>query len=254
MMTPHRRSACDHRLARRPSRRSQDQDHRRVLQDARRAAAAFGRLSGCAYSGRGVSSTSIRSRTRMTRGRICIRTPPSSRARCRRSAFPQATRLSPTIPAAGSPAHRAWWMFLSFGHPNVKVLDGGLQKWTREGPPHPFRGGHGEVWKIPPPRSIPVLCAASSSCWAIWKRMPSNWSMRGTRPRFEGTVVEPWPGRRSGHIPGSRNVPYAELFDANNRRDEAAGGSCARRSRAPGVDMTKPISDDLRLRGLGAWY
>src|SRR6201747_1976012 len=32
-------------------------------------------------------------------------------------------------------APRAWWMFLSFGHPNVKVLDGGLKKWTREGRP-----------------------------------------------------------------------------------------------------------------------
>jgi len=32
-------------------------------------------------------------------------------------------------------APRAWWMFLSFGHPNVKVLDGGLQKWLREGRP-----------------------------------------------------------------------------------------------------------------------
>src|SRR5580693_6469874 len=30
-------------------------------------------------------------------------------------------------------APRAWWMFLSFGHPNVKVLDGGLQKWRAEG-------------------------------------------------------------------------------------------------------------------------
>src|SRR6202040_2931308 len=32
-------------------------------------------------------------------------------------------------------APRAWWMFLSFGHPNVKVLDGGLQKWKAEGRP-----------------------------------------------------------------------------------------------------------------------
>src|ERR1700704_5978685 len=32
-------------------------------------------------------------------------------------------------------APRAWWMFLSFGHPNVKVLDGGLKKWLREGRP-----------------------------------------------------------------------------------------------------------------------
>src|SRR5258707_12502340 len=32
-------------------------------------------------------------------------------------------------------APRAWWMFLSFGHRQVKVLDGGLQKWLREGRP-----------------------------------------------------------------------------------------------------------------------
>src|SRR5947207_304935 len=32
-------------------------------------------------------------------------------------------------------APRAWWMFLSFGHRNVKVLDGGLKKWLREGRP-----------------------------------------------------------------------------------------------------------------------
>src|ERR1700710_625233 len=32
-------------------------------------------------------------------------------------------------------APRAWWMFLSFGHPNVKVLDGGLKKWEAEGRP-----------------------------------------------------------------------------------------------------------------------
>src|SRR4051795_4879257 len=28
---------------------------------------------------------------------------------------------------------RAWWMFLSFGHSNVRVLNGGLKKWTAEG-------------------------------------------------------------------------------------------------------------------------
>src|SRR5260370_1892834 len=32
-------------------------------------------------------------------------------------------------------APRVWWMFLAFGHSNVKVLDGGLKKWLREGRP-----------------------------------------------------------------------------------------------------------------------
>src|SRR5437660_9798802 len=30
-------------------------------------------------------------------------------------------------------APRAWWMFLSFGHRNVRVLNGGLKKWRAEG-------------------------------------------------------------------------------------------------------------------------
>ena len=32
--------------------------------------------------------------------------------------------------------------------------------------------------------------------------------------RFEGRAPEPRPGIRSGHIPGTRNVPYNQLFDA----------------------------------------
>ena len=30
---------------------------------------------------------------------------------------------------------RAWWMFISFGHRDVRVLDGGLKKWRAEGRP-----------------------------------------------------------------------------------------------------------------------
>jgi thiosulfate/3-mercaptopyruvate sulfurtransferase len=32
-------------------------------------------------------------------------------------------------------APRAWWMFLSYGHDKVRILDGGLKKWRAEGRP-----------------------------------------------------------------------------------------------------------------------
>src|SRR5579872_3481122 len=32
-------------------------------------------------------------------------------------------------------APRAWWMFLAFGHSNVRILNGGLKKWRAEGRP-----------------------------------------------------------------------------------------------------------------------
>ena len=39
------------------------------------------------------------------------------------------------IPAAGSQPPGRGGMFLSFGYRNVRVLDGGLKKWLREGRP-----------------------------------------------------------------------------------------------------------------------
>ncbi len=32
-------------------------------------------------------------------------------------------------------APRAWWMFLSYGHRDVRIVDGGLKKWRAEGRP-----------------------------------------------------------------------------------------------------------------------
>jgi thiosulfate/3-mercaptopyruvate sulfurtransferase len=111
-------------------------------------------------------------------------------------------------------APRAWWMFLSFGHSSVKVLDGGLQKWLREGrPTH-----SGKV--LPKPGRFEAKLDSSfvRNKQQLLGNMTSDAEQlvdARPRARFEGTVTEPWPGRRSGHIPFSRNVPYAELFDAS---------------------------------------
>jgi thiosulfate/3-mercaptopyruvate sulfurtransferase len=134
---------------------------------------------------------------------------------------------------------RAWWMFLSFGHPNVKVLDGGMLKWRAEGRPVES----GEV--TPKPGSFKAKFDPSRI--RSKEQLVDNLGTKREqlvdarpRPRFEGTVSEAWPGRRSGHIPGSRNVPYADLFDAKTGAmktlDElrnAFGGAA--------VDTTKPI-------------
>jgi thiosulfate/3-mercaptopyruvate sulfurtransferase len=111
-------------------------------------------------------------------------------------------------------APRAWWMFLSFGHPHVKVLDGGLKKWLREG--RPTHSG-----KVTPAKPGKFQATLDSSFVRSQQQLLGNLDSKREqlvdarpRARFEGAVAEPWPGRRSGHIPGSRNVPYAELFDA----------------------------------------
>src|SRR4051812_23373358 len=111
-------------------------------------------------------------------------------------------------------APRAWWMFLSFGYPDVKVLDGGLKKWTREG----RATQSGNVTAKPGK----FQARLDSSYIRSQKQLVSNLETGAEqvidarpRPRFEGTVAEPRAGLRGGHIPGSRSVPYAGLFDAD---------------------------------------
>ncbi len=110
-------------------------------------------------------------------------------------------------------APRAWWMFLSFGHRNIKVLDGGLQKWRAEGRPVQSgavspRPGHFTA-KLDPS----YVRSKAQLVDTIASRREQVIDARA-RPRFAGTVPEPRPGLRAGHIPTSLNLPYNDLFDA----------------------------------------
>jgi thiosulfate/3-mercaptopyruvate sulfurtransferase len=136
-------------------------------------------------------------------------------------------------------ACRAWWMFLSFGYPNVKVLDGGLQKWLREG--RPTHSG----------KVIPKLgkfqAKLDSSYLRSQQELVDNLQTHAEQvidarpgPRFEGSGAEPRAGLRGGHIPGSRSVPYAELFDAATGAMKPLEALRQAFQRA-GVDLAKPI-------------
>jgi thiosulfate/3-mercaptopyruvate sulfurtransferase len=136
-------------------------------------------------------------------------------------------------------APRAWWMFLSFGHPNVKVLDGGLQKWLREGRPT-----HSGVVTPKPgkfrARLDPSYIRSKQQLLDNLQTKREQLVDARPRARFEGSVAEPWPGRRSGHIPGSRSVPYAELFDAKTGAMKPLD-ELRKAFTGAGVDMTAPI-------------
>lgn len=109
-------------------------------------------------------------------------------------------------------APRAWWMFRLFGHDDVKVLDGGLKKWMAEGRPVDAAP------VLPRPASFTARFAPAGV--RRLDQMVANLDSRAeqvvdarARDRFAGEAAEPWPGRRAGHIPGSRNVPFNELID-----------------------------------------
>ena len=136
-------------------------------------------------------------------------------------------------------APRAWWMFLSFGHPDVKVLDGGLQKWTREGRPTHSGAVTPKPGKFQA-KLDPSFVRSKGQLLGNLKTNAEQLVDARPRPRFEGSVVEPWPGRRSGHIPGSRNVPYAELFNASTGAMKPLE-QLRQAFKGAGIELTKPI-------------
>jgi thiosulfate/3-mercaptopyruvate sulfurtransferase len=130
-------------------------------------------------------------------------------------------------------------MFLSFGHDNVKVLDGGLQKWLREGRPTHSGQVTPKAGKFQANLDPGFVRSKQQLLGNLETRLEQVVDAR-PRPRFEGAVAEPWPGRRSGHIPGSRNLPYAELFDSSTGTMKSLD-DLRQAFAAAGVDTTKPI-------------
>jgi len=136
-------------------------------------------------------------------------------------------------------APRAWWMFLSFGHKDVRVLDGGLKKWMLEGRPvdggevTPSLGSYKASFDAARVRKIEQMVAnLAGATEQVIDARPA--------PRFAGEVAEPRPGLRSGHIPGSRNLPYAELFDVATGVMKPLE-ELRKAFGAAGVDLAKPI-------------
>jgi thiosulfate/3-mercaptopyruvate sulfurtransferase len=135
-------------------------------------------------------------------------------------------------------APRVWWTFRVFGHDRVAVLDGGLAKWQAEG-----RLLESGVSQPAPaqftPRLDPARVRDLASIRADLSR--GREQVVDTRPadRFEGAVPEIRPGVRSGHIPGSHNLPFTELVNPNGTM--LAPDALRAKLAGAGVDLTQPI-------------
>lgn len=133
---------------------------------------------------------------------------------------------------------RAWYMLTLFGAQNVAILDGGLAMWKAEGRPlesgsHTMRERHYTAW------SDPAKVRSK-------RQMINNLQSRAEQVvdaresgRFSGETPDFRPGVASGHIPGSVNLPYYELFNADGTFKDSA---CLRAAfRRAGVDLERPI-------------
>jgi thiosulfate/3-mercaptopyruvate sulfurtransferase len=134
-------------------------------------------------------------------------------------------------------AARVWWTLRVFGAREVFVLDGGLPAWKAEGRPL-------ETGRVEPARRTFTtrLDARAVASAADVRAATANGSAQvlDARPaeRFRGEAPEPRPGLRSGHIPGSLNVPSSTVIE-NGRL--AAPDKLAAAFAAAGVDLDKPV-------------
>jgi thiosulfate/3-mercaptopyruvate sulfurtransferase len=118
----------------------------------------------------------------------------------------------------GQAAARAWWLLRYHGHPDVRVLDGGLQAWdgaVESGPPELTLSGTFTA----DPGHLPVLDADGAARVARDGVLID--ARAAERYRGETEPVDPVAGR----IPGAVNVPTAaNLVDGRFRPvDELAG-------------------------------
>jgi len=137
-------------------------------------------------------------------------------------------------------AARAWWMFRTFGHERVAVLDGGSGAWRAAG--RPIESG-------PPPERRPGTMRAALLPGRVQSLEELRAGLEGgqaqlvdARPagRFRGVDPEPRPGLRGGHVPGSVSLPHAALV--NEAGLLHSPGGLRELFRSAGVDLTRPVA------------
>ncbi|HEX6447325.1 MAG TPA: sulfurtransferase [Streptosporangiales bacterium] len=115
------------------------------------------------------------------------------------------------------PAARAWWCLTYFGHPDVRLLDGGFRAWQRAGLPVTEDLPHLVVGDFAAePGQLDVLDADGAAALArdgllLDVRTPERY-------RGEHEPIDPV----AGHIPGAVNVPAtANRLDDGRFREPA---------------------------------
>ena len=140
-----------------------------------------------------------------------------------------------------SPVHssaRAWWMLTLFGAHDVAILDGGLPKWLAEGRGQEsgkpvVRHRHFTVWADTKP--VRTMAAMIDNLRSKAEQVVDARSAG----RFAGTEPEANPALRPGHMPGAKNLPQTDLFNADGTWKQ--GESLRAAFEAAGVDLAKPI-------------
>jgi thiosulfate/3-mercaptopyruvate sulfurtransferase len=139
--------------------------------------------------------------------------------------------------ADSTAAARAWWLLRYFGHPSVRVLDGGFRAWTAAGYPvePPGQADHGAAGDFTArPGRLGLLDADGAASVARSGLLLD--ARAGERFRGEAEHVDPV----AGHIPGAVSAPTAENVNPDGTFRSPA--DLAARFTALGANGDRPVA------------
>jgi thiosulfate/3-mercaptopyruvate sulfurtransferase len=135
-------------------------------------------------------------------------------------------------------APRVRWTFRSFGAADVRILDGGFPAWNAEGRPVETGEPRPRAPRRFTARPDPAAVADADMVRAALAKGSAQVVDSRPADRFRGEAPEPRAGVRSGHMPGSRNVPFTVLVENGRLKDPAALRTALAEA---GVDPERPI-------------
>ncbi|KAL8461903.1 hypothetical protein ACS0TY_033105 [Phlomoides rotata] len=156
-------------------------------------------------------------------------------------------------------AARVWWMFRIFGHDKIWVLDGGLPRWRASGFDVESSASSDAMLKATAAsdatekvyqghRVGPITFKTNFQPHSIWtidqvhKNIEEQTHQHvdaRSKARFDGVAPEPRKGIRSGHIPGSKCLPFPQMLDASQTLLPA--NELKKRIEQEGISLDRPI-------------
>jgi thiosulfate/3-mercaptopyruvate sulfurtransferase len=134
-------------------------------------------------------------------------------------------------------AARVWWTLRAYGAKEVRILEGGLTKWRHEGRPLESGDAHPKPKTFTPRLDESFLASLDEVRAAL-----ANGSAQvvDARPadRFRGEAPEPRPGLKSGHMPGSLNLPFVDIVEHGRLKSPEALKAVFAEHK---IDLAKPI-------------
>ena len=134
-------------------------------------------------------------------------------------------------------AARVRWTLKAFGAGEVFLLEGGLPRWKAEARPLQDGLPSRELRSFTPRLDGSMVADAAGVKAALESGAAQVVDARPAE-RFRGEAPEPRPGLRSGHMPGSRSVPFGQVVEDGHLKPPAA---LAAAFEAAGVDLDRPV-------------